>query len=97
MVTVIEYAHLAGYIYHADYKTYLGYAIGKGSKKGPSPSILADWYCMEDVDPNLHFTNHFFAQLFIKFDKNKIATDAVVAVRGTVFKDPANDIVDVIS
>lgn len=93
MVNILEYAFLSAHVYGVtESKTIQSVAAPANHTMLPTQK----WVYMVDVDFNTKPANHFFAQLYLKFQNGK-ATDAVVAVRGTVFSDKTNLGVDVLS
>lgn len=87
MVNFYEYANLASHIYDPSVPTY------KLTKRSFIDKKSSGWYLMEDVDLAILPTQHFYAALYLKF-ANGVATDAVVAIRGTVFNDITNLLAD---
>ena len=95
MMTILEYAQLSAHIYDTTQGGYGTLTINHATSKH-IPQEKSSWYIMTDVDSHLIRTNHFYAQLYMKFNKG-VATDAIVAIRGTVAKDITNIGVDFLS
>jgi hypothetical protein len=99
MITIKEYASLAAHVYRSKSDIIQNLPIGELStekikiKPIPSDKKAVDWYCLPDVDPRSSTTNHFYAQLYVKFQKGK-AVNAVIAIRGTEKEDWHNLTVD---
>ena len=93
MLTIIEYAILSAHVYGIVEPKKIQRLSRLAIHERPPQTGLAH---MTDVDPNMVENNHFFARLYMKFNNHK-ATDAVVAVRGTLFDDKTNKAVDVLS
>lgn len=93
MLTIIEYALLSAHVYGIVEPKKIQRIFHPAIHEKPPQTGLA---YMVDVDPAMVESNHFFARLYIKFD-NYTATDAVVAVRGTLFDDYTNKLVDILS
>ena len=93
MLNVIESAILAGHVYHSGTPNYMGIQIGQINH---NETIQNGWAFAKDVDPFMQIGRHFYAGLYIKFDHGE-PTDAVVAIRGTIFTDLTNDATDAIT
>ncbi len=99
MLTILEFSKIAGHIYDISKPTYGYVSFKQTTVKNITDKDTKDkdtWCIMTDVDPTIDPANHFFAQLYLKFE-NGNATDAVVAVRGTLFTDKTNLGVDALS
>ena len=91
MITIKECAEIS----HDSYGSglYIKKTVNKNEPMTPSYTGLAR---VTDVSSSMSLNNHFYAQLYIKF-YDGVATDAIVAIRGTIFNDWTNDGEDVLS
>ena len=62
MLRIIDYARLSAHVYHLS-KSTLGLSVGP-SRNGRG---LRGWTYFTDVDPKMHASSNFFAQLYVKF------------------------------
>ena len=100
MIKAIEYAILSNHVYHPDRDVLDGMNFRTlNSRELTSGRVMQSgthWYRITDVDPSLTPNLNFYAALYVKF-KSGFATDAVVAIRGTVEQIYNNDKVDGVS
>jgi len=94
MVTIEECAQLSSHIYNPQ-KSLIHHDLVPLSGKQKLPSGYNGWAHITGVQPDMFQSDHFYAALYIKFWEG-YPTDAVIAVRGTVFGDWTNDGEDVI-
>ena len=91
MLTILDYALLSQHIYHPERS--LTRLKPRDSKLGKG---YEGWVRFTDVDPKMHSSSNFFAQLYVKF-QDGLAREAVVAIRGTVVGRLDNDVEDIVS
>lgn len=97
MISIKEYAAISGHVYQPKSSHYMGtkfYSTNQATIK----KVNTDdgWHIMTDVDPDIKPSGDFFAALYLKFSNGK-ATNAVIAMRGTVTSIVDNLITDVVS
>lgn len=89
MITTLESAAIANHVY-APQNGFLGnhpeqYFV----QKGKCSTVHDGWYVVSDLDTSVQPSDAFYCKLYLK-QKEKIITDAVVGIRGTVAKDINN-------
>lgn len=97
MISITQYAQIAGHVYQPKISNYMGtnfYITSQASIK--KVKLKNGWHIMTDVDSDVTPAGDFFAALYLKFSKGK-ATDAVIAIRGTDTSKLDNLITDVVS
>ncbi|MSP53371.1 MAG: hypothetical protein EXR81_03860 [Gammaproteobacteria bacterium] len=97
MIRIREYAAISGHVYQPNTNNYMEekFAFFK-SENLKDRKTVDGWKIIQDVDPHTNSANNFFAALYIKFSNGE-ATDAVIAMRGTMPSNFNNIITDVLS
>ena len=92
MITLEEYANLAGRVYYHENSNYFNkkYTPIVHSK---IDAAVMDWRQISDITQQPQFSENFYAALFVKFVQGR-PTDAVVSIRGTVLSKTSNLLVD---
>ena len=100
MLTILEYAKLSAHVYQPEAKL-MGYVgpdqttINKKDIDRVRKNLVSErWFRVIDVDPRMQTHNAFYAQLYIKIDR-QVPRYAVVAYRGS--DNVPNYIVDAVS
>ena len=94
MITILEYAQLSAHVYDVTKQLVNNTTKNTIASLDKITPKFNGWYRIPDASPNLHPSNSFYAQLYIKF-RNGEAVDAAIAIRGT--NSFANIVVDGVS
>jgi hypothetical protein len=100
MIHMLDYAYLSGNVYEpvsANVGIYHNiFSVRSDEIASTIQQKKCGWLRLLDVDPDMHESNHFYAQLYVQFENARVG-DAVVAIRGTVFSDISTLFVDMLT
>lgn len=96
MISIRDCATLSLHVYHPKHRKYFGLSIEPMTQQQIKTGLKTGFAMITDVDDYTSSAKPVYVQLYVKFSEGK-ATDAVIAIRGTVPSKIGNDVVDIVS